>query len=387
MKEKKAPKRGLGIAKLEEIRMAEEEKKKSLVSLSLNHSDITNSASSSSSLALLQKSPSPPPTHDPPSPISLSRRTTIPSLNSNSSNPNPAVGLPSLNSGYGHMGFSRGHVGVETYPKVCSYGEFGRDNNGVFRLDHRQPNNNHPGFVCRSISSDFPPAPNPLRGCQRFPQQSSASSGVPISPSSVLNYLAEKPFKNHLRTGGSAYNKALLTEDEKKMAVGMKRPYPFAMQSPPGPAYDPCSCVFCVPKSEKSTRWISNTSARDHTDLAGYHVKREGEVLRRSTVQSEPNHSDIKLTENRMLNGDFLTLAPPPRPSLATANSGPITQIDDGKGSFHGQVPPCESSMQQPLLKLFPEPAENEIGQVVQRSSSYKCGGEDGEKVDLRLKL
>ncbi|CAI9108596.1 OLC1v1008240C1 [Oldenlandia corymbosa var. corymbosa] len=158
MKEKNAPKRGLGIAKLEEIIM-EEEKERRLVSLSPNHRDIT---SSSSSLAPLQQSS---PSHDLPSPISMIRQATIPPPN-----------FGTMNMAYGQMGYSAipvcpDHVvGGGNWPKVCSNDEFA----GLGHR-HHHPNNRH-GFSYRSYM-DLPIS-NGLQKSQRFREQFSPSSSM-----------------------------------------------------------------------------------------------------------------------------------------------------------------------------------------------------------------
>lgn len=184
---------------------------------------------------------------------------------------------------------------------------------------------------------------------------------------------------------------------------------------------------------------ISSMSARPNVNLYSvfwlclYVLSREAPS--RSSTLSEPTHTEVKVTENGLLNGDFLTLAPPASasPHLSSkhslSSSSPLsrelsefgfqtsqvrtekTKIIfltsvftgfpfyvmfpsfvmfewsacyalqlNGEDSIPGKG--LSKSMRPPFFSFFPA-AKKEIGQ----GSSNNCNGEVGEKVDLSLKL
>lgn len=149
--------------------------------------------------------------------------------------------------------------------------------------------------------------------------------------------------------------------------IGMKRPYPFSMETPPAPTFhfkyppcyvapmsrldEPASCSNrCNANNEPGFSVIRSTlffyiisfiwTRRRFTCTMCWRYfwihLREG-PLRPSTL-SKPIRAEVRIRENGSLNGDFLTLAPPvaDSPHLVSqhkhslANSGPQSLSEFG---------------------------------------------------------
>lgn len=404
MKQKKVPQRGLGVAQLEKIRMEEQQKKGVVLQAAnvLPPNQIISPSNSSPCLAVQcpafrpsisssHSVPLPPPSpSDLPSPNSLFRPTpSIPSVDIMHTNSVPQS--KPLNAGGGEIGWSA----VPVPPKLWN-GEFSPDGENQ-RLDHLgftyRPNVNLP--FDSSNPTPFFSLPNVLQRSQQFQPPSSSSMvniSSAISSSPILNFQMEPPSNQNF----CASNYTPLWPDEEKM-IGMKRPYPFSMETPPAPAfhfkYPPCY-VASVPRLDEAASCSNRCTA---TTEPGLPVTREGPS--RSGTQAEASHKEVNIRQNGGgLDGDFLTLAPPAAaaPSLNSqhrhclSNSGPQSLSEFGsqpsQGSSDDTIQGQGSSklMRPPFFSFFPA-AKKQVGQVA--TPADNCNGEVGENVDLSLRL
>lgn len=403
MKQKKVPQRGLGVAQLEKIRLEEQQKKGVVLQAAnvLPPNQIISPSNSSPCLAVqcpgfrpsissCHSVPLPPPSpSDLPSPNSLFRRT--PSISSFDIMHTNAVPLSKpLNVGGGEIGWSA----VPVLPKVWN-GEFSPDGENQ-RLDHLgfayRPNVNLP--FDSSSPTPFLPLPNVLQRSQQLQPPSSSSmvnisSGISSSP--ILNFQMEPPSNQNF----CASNYTPLWPDEEKM-IGMKRPYPFSMETPPAPAfhfkYPPCY-VASTPRLDEPASCSNRCTA---TTEPGFPVTREGPS--RSSTQGETTHKEVNIRQNGSLDGDFLTLAPPSAaaPNLNSqyrhflSNSGPQSLSEFGSQPSQGssddtiQGQGSSKSMRPPFFSFFPA-AKKQVGQAATPAES--CNGEVGDNVDLSLRL
>lgn len=403
MKQKKVPQRGLGVAQLEKIRLEEQQKKGVVLQAAnvLPPNQIISPSNSSPCLAVqcpgfrpsissCHSVPLPPPSpSDLPSPNSLFRRT--PSISSVDIMHTNAVPLSKpLNVGGGEIGWSA----VPVLPKVWN-GEFSPDGENQ-RLDHLgfayRPNVNLP--FDSSSPTPFLPLPNVLQRSQQLQPPSSSSmvnisSGISSSP--ILNFQMEPPSNQNF----CASNYTPLWPDEEKM-IGMKRPYPFSMETPPAPAfhfkYPPCY-VASTPRLDEPASCSNRCTA---TTEPGFPVTREGPS--RSSTQGETTHKEVNIRQNGSLDGDFLTLAPPSAaaPNLNSqyrhflSNSGPQSLSEFGSQPSQGssddtiQGQGSSKSMRPPFFSFFPA-AKKQVGQAATPAES--CNGEVGDNVDLSLRL
>ncbi|KAL3508731.1 hypothetical protein ACH5RR_028132 [Cinchona calisaya] len=403
MKQKKVPQRGLGVAQLEKIRLEEQHKKgvvlqEAAAANVLSPNQIISPTNSSSSCLAVQCSttfrpcistscssvPLPPPSpSDLPSPNSVCRLPTTQLVpNVDVLNSNSVQLLKPWNVGGGEVGCWSGVPvpGHGTWPKVWN-GEYSLDGENQ-RLDYR-------GFTYRSNMNlpfessnpiPFLPLPSVLQRSQQFQQPSSSSmvnisSGMSSSP--MLNFPMEPP--SNQKFCGSNYTP--LWPDEEKM-IGMKRPYPFSMETPPAPAfhfkYHPC---YDAPISR--------------IDEPASCSNREGPSR---CAMSEPTHTELRIREKGSLNGDFLKLAPPAAASPhsmsqhkhSLANSGLQCLSEFGSQPSQGssedtiQGQGSSKSMRPPFFSFFPS-TKKQLTQAI--TPANNCNGEARENVDLSLKL
>ncbi|CAA3009482.1 Hypothetical predicted protein [Olea europaea subsp. europaea] len=381
VKQKKVPQRGLGVAQLEKIRLEEQQNKDAALQATdllaksiVSHSEANfrpNFSPPSNSISLAPPSP-----NDLPLPnSSYNLAQSIPNIEF--LHPNSVQFSKSLNVGGGEIGMAAGN----TWPRLWN-GEYnleGRDLQGFTIRPHENfPYESNPTGV-------LPLLGEPQRVHQFQPPASSslvnASSG--ISSSSVLNFQMEPPSnQNYL---GNNY-RPFWPEDEKM--VGIKRSYPFSMETPPAPSFlgkihhghlitisgsdESCSCSNrCTTQMEPSIKIYSRECPSTPIPLP------------------ERNPSEL-IRENRGLSGDFLTLAPPSAAAssslLNSKHKGQHGQDLSDSEYFHCQESakdPNQSLMEQPPFTFFPSNVQ--IGQ----GTTYVDNG-NGEKqvaIDLNLKL
>ncbi|CAL5390758.1 unnamed protein product [Camellia sinensis] len=330
LQQKKVPQRGLGVAQLEEIRLEEQQKKDVLL---LSNSLL--SPINSSCLAV------------------QSQRTSNFWHNPSQTD----LSLPNL----------------------------------IFRPAPSIPNVDvlHPNYVPLSKPSNVSGL-----GTLQFQQQPSSSSMVNVSSgtssSSEINYHQMEPPSNQ-SFYGNKYTP--LWHEEEKM-VGMKRPYPFPPDNPPGPSF-PCKFppIF-VPPITRSDESASCGNGGTVNIEPNNPIFREGPSS--STVLCELNPKKV-VKENGNLNGDFLTLASPATalPQSSSKYKHPsLYQTPYTRELSELQFLPHQGSAEdpihhpgpqkQPLYSFFP-PAKAWIDQATTTVSG--CNGEVGEKLDLHLKL
>ncbi|KAL7218333.1 hypothetical protein ACSBR2_011576 [Camellia fascicularis] len=295
LKQKKVPQRGLGVAQLEKIRLEEQQKKDAVL--------LSNSLLSpiNSSCLAVQAQRTSNFRHNP-SQTDLSSPNLI--FRPAPSMPNVDVLHPNyvpLSKPSNVLGLGQGN-----WPKLW---------NGEYNLEGESNRLDHNGFAFRSNlnlpyeSNPIWPLPNIIQRTLQFQQQPSSSSMVNVSSgtssSSEINYHQIEPPSNQNFYGN---NYTPLWHEEEKM-VGMKRPYPFHLDNPPGPSF-PCKFppIF-VPLITRSDESASCGNGGTVNIEPNNPIFREG--LSSSTVLCELNPKKV-VKENGNLNGDFLTLASPP---------------------------------------------------------------------------
>uniref|UniRef100_M1AX47 Uncharacterized protein n=2 Tax=Solanum tuberosum TaxID=4113 RepID=M1AX47_SOLTU len=191
------------------------------------------------------------------------------------------------------------------------------------------------------------------------------------------------------------YNYLPLWPDEVKR-VGIKRPYPFPPEFPPVPTFH---CKF--PPRYDAPMSTANSDSR--TYLKRFDISPEVSVvlvveyspltsLVDQLVREVPLKSRNVVGQNRALNGDFLTLAPPTAvgavnqqvfPNIAPQNielfkfeTLPFQEVSEEPSTRSS----LNRSVQQRVFRFFPPPN-------VQIGQPGNTHGEVGGKVDLNLKL
>ncbi|KAJ8532343.1 hypothetical protein K7X08_012266 [Anisodus acutangulus] len=202
------------------------------------------------------------------------------------------------------------------------------------------------------------------------------SSG--ISSSSIRSYQMEPPSNQSYH--GSNY---LPFWPEEVKRVGMKRPYPLPPEFPPVPAFH---CKF-PPRYDVPTCTVNSDSRT--------FFKREVPLKSRTLLDAKPWNV---VRENRALNGDFLTLAPPTAvvPYLGAGNQQALFNSAPQNELLKFETVPFQEveepstgsglnrSVQQHVFRFFPSPSV-QIGQAGTNKSNFHS--EVGGKVDLNLKL
>ncbi|KAL7218335.1 hypothetical protein ACSBR2_011578 [Camellia fascicularis] len=380
LKQKKVPQRGLGVAQLEKIRLEEQQKKDALL---LSNSLLSPINSSCSAVQSQRTSNF---WHNP-SQTNLS----LPNLIFR-----PAPSIPNVDVLHpNHVPLSKpsnvSGLGQGNWPKLW---------NGEYNLEGENNRLDHNGFAFRSNlnlpyeSNPIWPPPNVIQRTLQFQQLPSSSSMVNVSPgtssSSEINYHQIEPPSNQSFYGN---NYTPLWHEEEKM-VGMKRPYPFPPDNPPGPSF-PCKFppIF-VPPFTRSDESASCGNGGTVNNEPNNPIFREGPSS--STVLCELNPMKV-VKENGNLNGDFLTLASPAtalpqssskykHPSLyQTPYTQELSELQSlphqgsAEDPIHYPGPP-----KQPLYSFFP-PAKARIDQAT--TTVNGCNGEVREKLGLDLKL
>lgn len=375
-KSKKVPQRGLGVAQLERIRI-EEQKKKDASSTKSSNQPCSSSISSPNSMFM-------------PSSSCSSVIKNIEILNSNTNT------VPSTNNPAGRSSSSVSiHQGnaanVHKLHYSCDY-SFEKESSGV-----------DPGLNFRSNMNNLPfdsipvwPLPSSMQRPQQFLHPSSSmvyESSSATSSSSVINFQMEPPSNQSYYSN----NYPPMWPEEEKM-VGMKRAYPFSIDYPPGFSSLHYKIPPIVHPRVFSRSEDSASIGSGHTLIfePGYTISREGSSC--STFMLEPNNSKKSVKENGVLNGGFLTLAPPTSTSLCqgskfkhpphflafTNSEFPDFESLPYQGSVEDQMHRPGQNKRQ-YYSFFPQ-AMAQTGQAT--STMTNCNnGEVGESVDLNLKL
>ncbi|KAK4420400.1 hypothetical protein Salat_1990300 [Sesamum alatum] len=292
VKQRKVPQRGLGVAQLEKIRLEEQQKKESLQVANILAKNSVGSSSDNAQFLAVQCSkfrPGLSPLHK-----------SVPNLEI--LHENSFQISKKLNAG-------GGGTGVEA---TSSPGHENRHIlwNGEYNLAGERQRLGIHGFafepqVSLPYQSNSPFVP---QRSQQFQWPCSSSSSVMnsssgISPSPILSSQMEPPSNQSSRGNNHAPS---WSEEEK--IVGMKRSYPFLVESQPSPSLH---CNF-------HPSYAASLSRSDELDPCsnGYkaHIEPRNKCIRESSSNSSPqprpNPSEVT-RDKGMLNGDFLTLAPP----------------------------------------------------------------------------
>ncbi|OIT38244.1 PREDICTED: uncharacterized protein LOC109239680 [Nicotiana attenuata] len=384
LKQKKVPQRGLGVAQLE--RMLEEQHKKDLI-LTPNSVHSTNTMSKNLAVECPTFRPTINPSSIPlPPPSKMDLRPSKSFVfRPNQSGPvidgfRPKTlqsSKPLNRSGCELNWSSVLSSGKDNSPKLwsCEYSperenQQGNHNGVVFGPNVNLPNELHNPIL---------PLPSVLQRSQQYQQPSCSSSmvnissGISSSSSSVLNYQMEPPSNQNYYS----CNYLPLWPEEVKM-VGMKRPYPFSPEYPPVPAFHckfPPGYVSLASRSPESASCSNECTASLES---GNRLKREVPSGSRSISESKPRNV---FRQNRALNGDFLTLAPP---STASPYQSQETLTLESTNCQGVAEEPTTCSVQQPIFGFFPS-AKVQLGQ--EGTNKSNCHAEVGETVDLNLKL
>ncbi|KAG8386382.1 hypothetical protein BUALT_Bualt03G0143000 [Buddleja alternifolia] len=358
-KQKKVPQRGLGVAQLEKIRLEEQRKKDALQAANVLAKNAIQSTNFRPSISpSLNSVPLPP-----------SSPTNIPSPSV------PGIEIPitkQLNGGRGEIG---------NWPKMLWNGELSLEGEKQ-RVDHlvfgfgRQVN-----LPYAANSSGLPMRSHPFQP----PCSSSmvnASSG--ISPSSISSSQMELPSNQSFR-GNS--NTSLWPEEDKM--VGMKRSYPFPLESPRGPSFH---CNFNSTYAASKSR----SDELSYTEPSNKYI-RDGPS--NSSPLPERNPIEV-IRDDEELNGDLLTLAPPIDSSPPSNSQGkqnldysghngmelsdfkrfPSQENVKSQSFWWGS---CGSTEQQPF-SFFPDKPQTDQSTTTCVSNG---SGEKAETIDLNLKL
>ncbi|KAG8364882.1 hypothetical protein BUALT_Bualt18G0044800 [Buddleja alternifolia] len=389
VKQKKVPQRGLGVAQLEKIREEQQKKEEALQAANILAKKAIDDHVTNPSLAIQCPKFRPNLSHLPLS------TTNLPSPNALFRQSPSAPNLETLHE-----------ISSVQIPKQISAGgvELGLDSNSspgdrnwsrLWSSEHnlggeKQMLDNH-GFAFRppqvnesnAYAPVLPLPSRPQRSHQfqhsfSFPSMVNAASGI-SSSSSVLSSQIEPPSNQSSR--GNNYTP--FWPDEDKM-VGMKRSYPFSLESPPASSFNtyPSSISRSDDLALCSNRYAPQMEPRNK-------YIREGPS--NSNPLTEQNQSEV-IRDNGTLNGDFLTLAPPEvatSPPWDTKNKNYwdysselecTVRQENAESHNHwlGQSGSIEQSFSFFPMKL----------QIDRNTPQVSSGnGEKGETIDLNLKL
>ncbi|KAF5728271.1 hypothetical protein HS088_TW21G00416 [Tripterygium wilfordii] len=385
-KQKKVPQRGLGVAQLEKIRLEEQQKK------------------DAASVVFTAPPPPPPPPPQPPIPPKPSYTTLVPILNYNPSNQS-TTSVPYSTDLLSQNSIFRLPQSVEipspnTVPLVPGFvnGSKAWNSRDYYDLDKETSSGVDPGLAFRTTSnlpyesSPIWPLPSTIQRAQQYLQPPSMVN----SSSSVVNFQIEPP-SNQIYYGKYTPVPAMWPEEEKM--VGMKRPYPFSMDNPPGPHSFPHKSPAIVHSISSKSDESSNSGT--FCFEPGNQSFREGGPPCSAAASSEPDPKKCN-KGNGVFNGDFLSLAPPTTTSACPTSNFiyPSAYLasqnhelpDFGLLPYQGNVDdpllqprPGRSNQQQqqPYYSFFP-PATAQNGQ---ETSTINGDSEVGGSVDLNLKL
>ncbi|XP_060187980.1 uncharacterized protein LOC132617100 [Lycium barbarum] len=346
LKQKKVPQRGLGVAQLERIRLEEQHTKDEI--LPLKNSIVSSQDSSFSTL----KSPSALKN------CGFRLNSSTPFLENLSLKDLQSPKQVNVSEGEMNLSAILGNKGYDDCSKLCGNIKYSCEEDQDEKLYQH-------GVVIQPPIFSIPQYQQPACSSSMM----NISSG--ISSSSVRNYQMEPP-------SNQSYQGCYLPLwPEEVKRVGLKRPYPFPPEFPPVPAFH---CKF-PPHYE-------GTANSDSTTF----FKREVPLKSRALFDLKPRNV---VRENRALNGDFLTLAPPAaigaENQQTLSNSAPrnnerfkfetvpFQEVAEEPGTRSG----LHRSVQQHVFRFFPSP-NVQIGQAGNRNNYH---GEVGGKVDLNLKL
>ncbi|KAI3942901.1 hypothetical protein MKW92_051462 [Papaver armeniacum] len=395
VKTKKIPQRGLGVAQLEKIRLEEQQKKdtsvfvppllpqnhqsssSSVSSISFSQSSSTiNNVSTSSSTSLFRSQPSIPhsnfdlyipPPPPPPQPTSLPKTNTF-------------YGYPlPEGSENGGSSYSSSAMGVS-----CDFDVDGRN------VD---PNRFTIGSHTNTI---WPPSINLQQQSkyqQHQPPFTRVNVSLPTSSSSGLNIQMEPPSNQSFY---NSYAASQLWPEEDKM-VGMKRPWPFAMDNPPLSSF-PYKLPNFGPQIYRLDESSSCVNGSMFNFEPGNTIFREGPSnsappllvdRRRSSFEINPTKGP---KEGGVLERDFLSLGPPPTNSSLTSFKAkhplvfPVPPPHQDFAEF--DIPPFqmynEEEHHQPPYSFFPPKGQN-VSNMASKSKDQR--GEVGDSLDLSLRL
>ncbi|XP_015059345.1 uncharacterized protein LOC107005301 [Solanum pennellii] len=400
VKQKKIPQRGLGVAQLERIRMEGEKKHEKDANFQTPNVLVPNSVHStktmSKCLAVEGSSFRPSSiTLPPPSTMDLLSKNSVfrPDLSAlvlDGFRPKTLQSSKPMNMGGGELSWSSvSGPGSDKCPKLwsCEYSPERESKQGnrhgvVFGANVDLPNELHNPIL---------PLPGVLQRSQQYQQPSCSSSMMNISSgissSSVLNYQMEPPSNQNYYS----CNYLPLWPEDVKM-VGMKRPYPFTPEFPPVPTFHckfPPAYVNLASRSPESASCSNECAASLES---GNLLKREAPSGSRTLSESKPR--DV-VRQNKALNGDFLTLAPPTAASPYQHSSNSNLQ---SRERFTLESVTCQGvaeeptttssalskSVQQSIYGFFPT-AKVQISQ--EGTNKRNCHVEVGGNVDLNLKL
>ncbi|KAL3849245.1 hypothetical protein ACJIZ3_011127 [Penstemon smallii] len=328
-KKKLPPQRGLGVAQLERIRIEEQQREDALQTANV----LANNNNNNNNL---------------PSPNSFFR----PSPEIEISNQSP-VRIPSqLNviSSHGHGNWPR-LLNSEYYLEIEKQ-----------RLDHH-------GFAF-GVNLPYGSVP------QRSHQIQQHFSSMVNAPSTVPRSQTEPPSNQSFR---SNYYHTLMIPEEDKM-FGMKRPYPFFLETPQAPSFN------CFPGSRSRSDEVSGSCSNGNTA----HVEPRKKTYIRDGSSSSSGISNVDGTLNRdLLNRDFLTLAPPSLDSKQKHqereplyDSKCMPSQENARTEIN-QLGSMEQPEHQQLFSFFPVEMQND-----QTSTNPSNGSdEESETIDLNLKL
>ncbi|KAH6837336.1 hypothetical protein C2S53_009596 [Perilla frutescens var. hirtella] len=341
LKQKKIPQRGLGVAQLEKIRLEEQRKREALEAANALANNAIGSVNDAAAPCLTVQSPSFQ------SPNTLYRSS-------------PSIPIQISNQ------FKGG--GEDTNLQAIS----GSGNGNWARLwssDYNHSRNDHLGTAAFRLQRNLQFDSNAAAAATPMPQRSfhlqrpaspvvNATSG--ISPSVLTSHM-EPPSNQNIHPHGS--NFASSWPEECKM-VGMKRSYPFSLESPP-----PRSFPVHFDSKSRSDEFPPCSS--------GYTAQTEPRNMYIRAGPSNPSPlSEQNLRDDGRLNGDFLTLAPP-----AAWNTNHRYPLDHLEGSFGNQVHDS-GPREQPFI-FFPD--RSDVDETEARVAN--ANGEKGETIDLNLKL
>ncbi|KAL2245467.1 WAS/WASL-interacting protein family member 1 isoform X1 [Sesamum indicum] len=386
VKQKKVPQRGLGVAQLEKIRLEEQRKKEALQAANVLANNAIGSPSDTASVQCpnfgSSLSPSPNSVPLPQSP------TNFPSPNAlyRSAPPVPVQITKQLDGELGLQLISG--PGNGNWPRLW---------NGEYSHEGENQRVEHLGFAFRPPQVNLPyetnaavvPLPSVPQRSYQLQRPSSSSSVVNfssgISPSSVLSSQMEPPSNQSLR--GNSYTSSRPEEDK---MVGMKRSYPFSLESPTATSF-PGNFHPAIAASRSRSDELPSCSS-EYTVPTEPRNKYMRDGPSNSSPLHEQNPSDV-IRDNQRLNGDFLTLAPPvaaspplnskyKHPSGYSGHQGAklsdfkyLATQENLKSQIHHLEP--GGSTEQPF-SFFPVKLQSHVN---------NGNGEKGETIDLNLKL
>ncbi|KAK6946658.1 Plant transcription factor NOZZLE [Dillenia turbinata] len=403
LKQKKIPQRGLGVAQLEKIRIEEQQKKEAALAAILTSSSTIPTISSSSCFSIPlpnyhHNKPSSSIPFSPSSPNSLLRSAPqIPNIDvGHSSNVSNFTNPTNGGNGGASGGFEIGWSSIPV-PRCTNFSKLWNPCENIHDLEsHKldQGTTFHSNLPTNEPNNTVWPLPHLMHRAQQFQQPSSmvnVSSGT--SSSSAMDFQMEPP-SNQSFYGNFTH----MWPVEEKM-VGLKRPYPFSLDNPPGPSFQCKFPTFVAPiRSDESTSCGNGGS---------FTLEQANQIFRDVPSYSSVIYESNSKKSNKVVNfsGDFLSLAPP-----ATSLSAGVSKFKHSsafqptshgdfskyetvpfhmmlKGSMeyptHNHEPSGSIQQQQPFYSFFP-PAKSQNGQATNHIDNYNG---ELEGVDLNLKL